>query len=100
MKRAYLFNTGCIRRALDSTMLYNYLIENGWSFTNNLARADLVVISTCAAVQDDEDLALEAINNVAQKKSNSARVVVTGCLPKINPEKIRWDYSALYFMDL
>ncbi len=89
MKRAYLYNTGCIRRALDSTRIYNYLIENGWSFTNNLARADLVVISTCAAVQDDEDLALEAINNVAKKKSNSAKVVVTGCLPKINPEIIK-----------
>jgi MiaB/RimO family radical SAM methylthiotransferase len=88
MKKAYLFNTGCIRRALDSTRVYNYLINNGWTFVNKISKADLVVISTCAAVQEDEDLALEALNTVAAKKADHTKVIVTGCLPKINPEKI------------
>ncbi len=41
MKRAYVFNTGCIRRALDTTRVYNYLIRNGWAFTNYISAADL-----------------------------------------------------------
>ena len=89
MKRAYIFNMGCIRRALDSTRIYNYLIKNGWAFTNNLHSADLVIISTCGAVNDDEELSLETIRKAAKKKSKSAKVIVTGCLPKIDPDKIR-----------
>ena len=95
MKRAYIHNTGCIRRALDSTRIYHYLIKNGWRLTNHLASADMVIVSTCGAVQDDEDLALEALRYVARKKSEHARVVVTGCLPKLNPDRIR-EVEGLY----
>ena len=89
MKRAYIFNTGCIRRALDSTRIYNYLIKNGWVFTNNIASADVAIVSTCGAVKDDEDLSLDALRVVARKKSKTTKVIVTGCLPKINPDSIR-----------
>ena len=88
VKRAYIFNTGCIRRALDLTRVYEYLVKNGWVFTNNLSLADLVVISTCGSVQDDEDLSLAALKHAAKKKGKSAQIVVTGCLPVINPESV------------
>ncbi|MHC4898038.1 MAG: hypothetical protein ACYTGW_13125, partial [Planctomycetota bacterium] len=89
MKRAYVFNTGCIRRALDSTRLYDYLITNGWSFTNNISAADLVVVTTCSAVGQSEDLSVIALEHVAKKISSKARLIITGCLPKVNPEKLR-----------
>jgi len=89
VKRAYIFNTGCIRRALDSTRIYTYLLENGWAFTNNITAADLIVISTCGAVNKTEELSLIALSNIARKKSPSAKFIITGCLPKIDPEKIR-----------
>lgn len=89
VKRAYMFNTGCIRRALDSTRLHNYLIKNGWSFTNNIRAADLVVVSTCSAVARSEELSLIALRNVSNKMSKDARLIITGCLPKINPDKLR-----------
>lgn len=88
MKRAYLFNSGCIRRALDSTRIYNYLISNGWGFTNHIAKADLVIVSTCGAVDKTEELSLIALDNISAKRSQSAKFIVTGCLPKIDPEKI------------
>jgi len=97
MKRAFIFNTGCIRRALDSTRVHSYLIKNGWSFTNNLSAADLVVISTCGAVQDDEDFSLDILRTVAEKKAASAQVLVTGCLPKIAPDGIQTIRGAMDF---
>ena len=89
MKRAYLFNTGCIRRALDSTKIYSYLIENDWTFTNNISAAEMVIVSTCGAVNKTEELSLIALENIAKKKSPSAKLIITGCLPKIDPEKIQ-----------
>lgn len=89
MKRAYIFNTGCIRRALDSTRIYHYLSKNGWAFTNNISSADIVVISTCGAVKKTTDLSLIALRNISKKKPKAAKLIITGCLPKIDPEKIR-----------
>lgn len=88
MKRAYIFNTGCIRRALDSTRIYNYLIQNGWSFTNNLRAADLVIVSTCSAVDKTEELSLIALRYISKRVSKDTRVIITGCLPKVSPEKL------------
>ena len=88
-KRAYIFNTGCIRRALDSTRIHDYLVKNNWLLTNNLAAADVAIVSTCGAVKDDEVLSLDALRYVARKKSDTTKVIITGCLPKINPESIR-----------
>jgi tRNA A37 methylthiotransferase MiaB len=88
-KRAYLFNTGCIRRALDSTRVYEYLLENGWSFTNNIAAADLVIVSTCAAVERSEELSTVALRQVAKKIRKRTKLIITGCLPKVNPEMIQ-----------
>lgn len=89
MKRAYLFNSGCIRRALDSTRIYDYLISNGWGFTNHISSADLVIVSTCGAVDKTEELSLIALNNISAKRSQNAKFIITGCLPKIDPEKIQ-----------
>lgn len=88
MKRAYMFNTGCIRRALDCTRIYEYLVLNGWAFTKHIPSADLIVISTCGTIRKNEELSLTAIKNITRKKSQSARVIITGCLPKINPARI------------
>lgn len=89
MKRAYVFNTGCIRRALDITKIHAYLLENGWSFTNSIARANLVVVSTCGAVKKTEDLSVIALKHIAKKMSKNATMIVTGCLPSINPEAMQ-----------
>ena len=88
MKRFYIFNTGCIRRGLDSIRIYNYLITNKWVFTREISSADLVIVTTCGAVQEKEDGSLHAIETVNKKRSKSSKLVVTGCLTKINPSKI------------
>ena len=89
MKRAYIINTVCIRRTLDSTRIYNYLMENGWTFTNSISAADLIVISSCGAIKKNEELSLTAISSITERKSDSAKVIITGCLPIINPDKLR-----------
>lgn len=87
-EKFFIFNTGCIRRGLDSIRIYNYLISNGWHFTKDIPSADLIVVTTCGAVQEKEVGSLNAIKKIVKKKSKSSRMIVTGCLPKINPEKI------------
>ena len=87
-KRAYVFNTGCIRRALDSTRIYEYLLQNGWTFTNNIGACDLVIVSTCSAVNKSEELSTVALRYVAKRIKKPTKLIITGCLPKVNPDVI------------
>ncbi len=88
MPKFFIFNTGCIRRGLDSIRIYNYLIINKWEFTRDIKSADLIVLTTCGAVQEKEDGSLNAINKIVKRKSPNARFLVAGCLTKINPKEI------------
>ena len=88
-KKAYIFNTGCIRRALDMTKIYEYLLRNGWLLIDEVSSADLIVIGTCGVIKRQERLSLTAIKDITRKRSPSAKVIITGCLPKINPGKIQ-----------
>ena len=88
MKQAYIFNTGCVRRALDCTKISNYLTMNNWGFTEKISSADLVIIATCGTVQKLEDISLTAIKKISKKSSDSAKVIITGCLSKINPDNL------------
>ncbi len=89
MKKAYIFSSGCVRRALDMTKIHNYLLSNGWLLTNSASSADIIIISTCGAVDKTERLSLAAISAITRKRSPSAKVIITGCLPKIDPDKIQ-----------
>lgn len=89
MKKAYIFSSGCVRRALDMTKIHEYLFRNGWLLTNEVSSADLIVISTCGAVDKTERLSLAAIRDITRKRLPSAKVIITGCLPKIDPGKIQ-----------
>lgn len=89
MKKAYMFNTGCVRRGLDCTRIYRYLKENGWSFTQRIRAADLIIINTCGTIKKNERLSLAAIRSISKKKSDHTMVIIAGCLPKINPAGIQ-----------
>jgi tRNA A37 methylthiotransferase MiaB len=102
MKRFYTFNAGCIRRGLDTIRIQEYLQRNGWKLTRRLMSADLIVIATCGVVHANEINSLRAIEHAARKKSASSRLVVTGCLPNINPVAIRLlgDFTLIPTVDI
>lgn len=88
MKKFYIFSAGCIRRGLELIHIQQYLQANGWTHTKRLNHADLIIIATCGVVRLNEINSLKAITNAAHRKARSADIIVTGCLPNINPDAI------------
>jgi len=88
MKTFYLCALGCPRRGIDSQKIYNYLEANGYRFSEDYQNADLVVISTCAFVQERENQSVQAIEYYRAQRRDDAAMVVSGCLSKISPETI------------
>lgn len=88
-KRFYIFSAGCIRRGLDTIHMQRYLQVNGWELTSRMRRADLIIVATCGVVKLNELNSLRGIEEAVRKKYASARIVVTGCLPAINPDAVK-----------
>ncbi|MBW1786408.1 MAG: hypothetical protein JRK53_07270 [Deltaproteobacteria bacterium] len=50
-----MFSAGCVRRGFEGFSIYEYLRQNNWKFTRYIGAADLIVILTCAAINENED---------------------------------------------
>lgn len=97
MKTFYLCALGCPRRGIDSQKIYNYLESNGYAFSEDYKNADLIVISTCAFVQERENQSVQAIEYYRGQRRDAAAMVVSGCLSKISPETIE-KYDDIAFL--
>lgn len=79
---------GCPRRIIDTQRIYNYLNANGLVFTQKYNNSDLIILVTCAFNQKTEDHAVAWIKHLLRHKTRTSKVVVAGCLPKINPVRL------------
>ncbi|MBF0544652.1 MAG: radical SAM protein [Candidatus Riflebacteria bacterium] len=76
----------CTEIILDVNKIRSFYLANGWEETQNPQEADDLIISTCAYNQHYEVSAVEDIRLRKLQLKNGARLIVAGCLSKINPE--------------
>jgi tRNA A37 methylthiotransferase MiaB len=89
MKSFYICSADCITKSIDSQRIYDYLLANGYTFTKNYSKADLIIITTCAFYDLEEEESIRAIKFYMKHKSKSSKIVITGCLPGINPNHLK-----------
>lgn len=95
--QAFIKSLGCISNMLDGTEYEQLVIEAGYRLTRQLKEADLILINTCAFNQIKEDEAVRFINHATRRKQQSARILVCGCLPQINRERLQSIHSDITF---
>jgi ribosomal protein S12 methylthiotransferase len=71
---------GCPKNQVDSDKLVGTLVADGMSPAASADDADLVVVNTCAFVEDARRESIDVILALTDAKKAGARVVVTGCM--------------------
>lgn len=96
MRKFHLVNKDiCIRLHLYGEDLRDLLVKNGWQETKDIRKADIIFINTCSFIRKAEDRAVAKVEAVIGKKKDWQEVVVFGCLPDINPERLGKIHSGL-----
>jgi tRNA A37 methylthiotransferase MiaB len=80
-------NKWCPRRRIQASKLSRYFAINNLIAAKTPSKADLIVIFTCGSFEINEELSILTIEKSLREKS--AKIVITGCLPKINPERLK-----------
>ena len=89
VKYFYLcYQKECFRRGLDAGKMYYYLEANGWKPVKDVPKADLIIIYTCGGFNHTEYRCVKTIKRVLDSKKVNTKVIVTGCILKINPESV------------
>ena len=80
MRRFYLETLGCPKNDVDSDKLTGALAADGMVPTDDPAAADLVVVNTCAFIEDARRESIDTILALDELRDEGSKLVVTGCL--------------------
>ena len=76
----HLVTLGCPKNEVDSEKLAGSLLSDGMEPTDDLTNADLIVVNTCAFVEEAREESIETILNLDELRNEDSKIVVTGCL--------------------
>jgi ribosomal protein S12 methylthiotransferase len=79
-KRFYIETLGCPKNQVDSDKLVGTLLADGMVPSEDPAFADLVVVNTCAFIEEARQESIDTILALDERRRAGARLVVTGCL--------------------
>jgi MiaB/RimO family radical SAM methylthiotransferase len=85
MRNFYLVGGNCPRSRQDAQTIINYFKINDLEHVTSIKKADLICIYSCGGFNTSEQLSLQTIQNIIDQKSDHTKVILTGCLVKINP---------------
>ena len=89
MKRVYLVSLGCPKNLADAEVMLGLLGTGGYKPTHQPREADLILVNTCAFIQEASRESIETILALAQEKEKGQLLVVAGCLPQRYGGEIR-----------
>ncbi len=78
----FISSLGCPKNLVDSEVFAGILGQQGWAMTEEPGDADLIVVNTCAFIEDAQRESVDALLSAcASRRSGSCQyVVAAGCL--------------------
>lgn len=83
-----LISLGCAKNQVDSEEILSYFARNSFNIVSDLSIADVIVINTCGFLAASIK---EAYGVIDEAHEYGKPLVVVGCLPERNEEKLRQD---------
>ncbi len=86
MKKIALVSHGCAKNLVDSELMLGLLAQNGYEITLDETKSDIVIVNTCAFINDAER---ESIHSILEMVNEGKKVIVAGCLAQKHKEELK-----------
>lgn len=87
--RFYVETLGCPKNEVDSEKLIGTLVAQGLTATDDESQADVVVVNTCAFIEDARKESIDTIMALSERRKKGSRLVVTGCMAERYGDELR-----------
>jgi ribosomal protein S12 methylthiotransferase RimO len=78
--KVWLTTLGCSKNQVDSDKVTAVLHDAGYEEAESAEAADVVMVNTCAFIEDARRESVDTILELADQKRNDAKLVVLGCM--------------------
>ena len=73
-------NLGCPKNQIDSEVMQSLLSDKGYTLTDKLNQAQILVLNTCGFIQSAKEESIEQIAELIKFKGKNKKLIVAGCL--------------------
>jgi ribosomal protein S12 methylthiotransferase len=80
VQRYYIETLGCPKNQVDSDKIAGKLIADGLVATEDASKADVVVVNTCAFIEEARKESIDTMLALDDTRKRSSRLIVTGCM--------------------
>ena len=87
-RRFWIETLGCPKNQVDSDKLVGTLLADGMQPAEAADAADLVVVNTCAFIEEARQESIDVVLAMSERRRDGAEVVVTGCLAERHGEEL------------
>lgn len=89
-RTVHLVSLGCPKNRVDSELMVGQLQRDGWQVVGEPQAADLLIVNTCAFIEDSKTESIDAILDLADYKvaRPGTKLVVAGCLAQRHAEEL------------
>ena len=87
-----LISLGCPKNLVDSEVMLGKLAEKGYVISFDVNRSDVIIINTCAFIEEARKESCDILEKFLDGKSYQQKVIVTGCLPQLYKRRMLEKY--------
>ena len=82
MHNIYLQNLGCEKNTVDGEHILAIVKNKGYNIIDNPEEADIIIINTCAFIEDSKKESIDSIfeHSIYKKYGKCKRLIVSGCM--------------------
>ena len=82
MHNIYLQNLGCEKNTVDGEHILSIVKNKGYNIIDNPEEADIIIINTCAFIEDSKKESIDSIfeHSIYKKYGKCKRLIVSGCM--------------------
>ena len=78
-----MISLGCDKNRVDAERLLGIIRANGFTVTDDISEANILIVNTCAFLESARKEAIETVLDCdGYRSGNLEKIVVTGCLPE------------------
>ena len=95
MKKTFsIISLGCPRNTVDSEKIISEFTAKGYTFRKKSPSSDLLIINTCAFIEDAKKESIDAVLSAvdAKKSGNIKTLVVAGCLVERYRKELKGEF--------
>ena len=88
-----IINHGCPKNLVDSELMLGYIEKAGYKTTLDIERADIVLVNTCAFIEDAQR---ESIATIVELIETKKPIIVAGCLPQRYKQELMQELPEIF----